>query len=153
MFHRDRLPRRITAFLPRADGAQEFIVGGYSVIIDAAMQKHFRRYRWCARVDHEVPYFVTEEGYEAHHIVLRVHANRRLEVDHINGDPLDYRRENLRVIALSSYRSENRGNWSITYARRSGRWSARRTICGERESASFSSREEAVAWIDPCKQE
>lgn len=79
----------------------------------------------------------------------------RVSVDHINGDKLDNRRENLRLLSrpqqmtnlADGLRSSNTsGHRGVSLIRKSGKWMAHATVDGRSVSlGAFATREEAIA--------
>jgi hypothetical protein len=71
----------------------------------------------------------------------------RLEVDHINGDGLDNRRKNLRVVTHAQNAQNRRGSARGVY-RKKGRWCAVQRLGGVAYHLGyFTSKEEAVAVV------
>ena len=59
--------------------------------------------------------------------------SERLCIDHINGDRLDCRRENLRVVSYGvngTNTKSSRGAAHITFDPNSGKWQAQPAVCG-----------------------
>lgn len=90
-----------------------------------------------------------------HRIVLDV-EDPKVEIDHINGDTLDNRRENLRVV-VRTHNQRNRGknanNTSgykgVGFDKRRNTWHARVQVLWQSRSANgFDSAEEAAAAYD-----
>lgn len=88
-----------------------------------------------------------------HRAILGLDVGDRRKVDHINGDGLDNRRENLRL-ATTSQNMHNRGPLVTSSTEAKGvwweagrkRWRARIVVEGKRHNlGSFSSQEEAAA--------
>lgn len=85
-------------------------------IVDDDMHPIISKYKWCAREGRHTFYSYKQFTISPknktliamHHVVMG-HPRRGLVVDHINGNGLDNRRENLRII---TYR-ENSSNFRI----------------------------------------
>lgn len=124
----------------------------------------FTRWSWC----------VNKGGYAQHGI--RVNGKQRmtymhravmermlggpipkgLEIDHINGNKLDNRRENLRLATRRQNMMNNRGKKDsvsrykgVSFEKRTGRWLARMKIAGKQTYlGSFVTEEEAARAYD-----
>ena len=69
-----------------------------------------------------------------------------MHVDHINGDKLDNRRENLRLIAAAENAQNKRSTRGVTQDPRTGKWVARAQVNGKRYLiGGFDTQEEATA--------
>ena len=96
-----------------------------------------------------------------HRVILGLKQGDGLKVDHINGDGLDNRRENLRL-ATTSQNMHNRGPLVTSSTEAKGvwweagrkRWRARIVVEGKRHNlGSFSSQEEAAtAYAEAAKR-
>jgi len=122
--------------------------GGMSALIDASDYPLVSTYTWCAhRIDGSI-YAATNirDGESTH----TVHMHRLLmtpgsmHVDHINGDGLDNRRENLRVCTnaqnrLNSrrYRNNTSGAKGVSWCKKTGKWYARIAVDGRRVFLGF----------------
>ena len=94
-----------------------------------------------------------------HRVIMNVH-NRTIFVDHINGNRLDNRVENLRLVtdkknsenrkgANSNSKSGIRGVWQI----KDGYWRARVVSHGKRFEKDFLYKKDAVEWVKNKRKE
>ena len=116
-------------------------------IIDLEYIDSIKNYKW----------YLAQDGYVCNPKIGRLHRyimnpSDKLVVDHINHNPLDNRRENLRVCTIqqnSMNRSVNYNNKSGTtgvhWSNRYNRWIARIKIDGKiKYLGSYKSKEEAI---------
>ena len=94
---------------------------GYTAIVDEVDFKRISRWSWCVRFcGHQLPYaarggYVRGKRYDVlmHRQIMNLSAGDGKEVDHINRNPLDNRRSNLRLVTRKENLS-NRGPRSRT---------------------------------------
>jgi hypothetical protein len=104
-----------------------------------------RHHGYVARSTHRIPVYLHRE-------VLGLGRDDKEHVDHINGDPLDNRRCNLRL-TTAAQNAQNRPNWrpgfghrGVSFDKRRARWVAQCTINGRNKHLGyFASEDEAVA--------
>lgn len=107
-------------------------------------------------------YFTTTVGYKniyMHRMIMG--APNGQEIDHINGDPSDNRRENLRVATRSQncanrrdYKSKSGFRGVHSSRNKSNAWSARITLNGvAKTGGTFRTAEEAARRYDEMAQE
>lgn len=123
-------------------------------------------FRWCAQRSTYKPnsrfryYAASKRGLLMHRFILGV-EDSNVKVDHINGDGLDNRKENLRTcttaqnLANSQIRSNNTSGFKGVYPKRGGNgWVAvisnriPGTNSRTKRLGSFASKEEAAAAYD-----
>lgn len=70
-----------------------------------------------------------------HRQILRLPVGSELEGDHVNGDPLDNRRSNLRIVShrensmnQKRYRTNTSGCSGVTFHKRNGKWNSSITV-------------------------
>lgn len=126
---------------------QAVVVVAYTKVDDAD-------YEWLSRA-----YWRLSEGYPRRNADVRMHREilglvpgDGMEGDHINGDRLDNRRTNLRVVThaqnkqnLSSYRGSSSRFRGVCWESRRRKWRAYMTVDGRRfELGQFASEEQAA---------
>lgn len=81
---------------------------GYSTIVDAHNYERITSRKWCAQVHSRInkPYVralsnINKKNTYLHHFILNIKPDRKLQVDHINRNPLDNRECNLRLVTPS----------------------------------------------------
>lgn len=116
---------------------------GKVAVVDDADVEELSRYRWHAVNYHGYWYARSREGL-MHRILMGLARHNRLVVDHINGDGLDNRRENMRVCKPGHNARNQRKRRSSTspykgvhYRADIGLWEARVGWNGKRYSAGM----------------
>jgi len=83
---------------------------GFFAIVDSDMEENLKRFSWCLAPDGGTCYALTVDNdgnnVRMHRHILRVNRGEKVTIDHINGNGLDNRRCNLRIVS----RSENQLN-------------------------------------------
>jgi hypothetical protein len=145
---------------------------GYKAIVDNADYEMLTRYRWMALVSDRPAYvYAVTRMPETGRTLIRMHRflcglkpNDPREVDHRNGDTLDYRRENLRICTHKENRWNSRKQRFSTASNFKGvvrtpfAWVARLQWVedGERKAQHLGSfrteQEAAAAYDDAIKQ-
>lgn len=89
-----------------------------------------------------------------HRLLMGLTPGDPRQVDHVNRDKLDNRRENLRIVTVAEQRHNqgSRPNTSSRYRgvslyRRTGRWAAQVKLHGRRHHLGYFSTEEAAAEV------
>lgn len=121
-------------------------------VIDQA-DAHLLRHRWSFNTrDREKRYLKNWEGQLLHRAVLGLGPEDPRRVDHINGNPLDNRRVNLRIVttAQNAQNQGSRGGSSrhrgVTWDRSRQKWMASAMLDGRRRTIGrFDSEDEAGA--------
>lgn len=150
----------------RPDGTIEIhLTKGYTVLIDPC-DRELAQHNWTAlAVTDGHVYAVRGKGILLHRAILQV--DKTLDVDHINGNTLDCRRQNLRAVSAADNlrnRKINRNNTSgfvgVSYDKTNDKWMAR---LAQKRLGTYKTAEEANAarleaeareWgIHPCRQE
>lgn len=117
---------------------------GYKAIVDDDIYEKLSTKKWRAQKNYSTVYAITGKGKDVKymHRVL-CEPEKGFVVDHINGNGLDNRRTNLRVVPLSVNRlsakvSKNNttGFKGVVFEKRTGKWVSRvtRRIDGKRKS-------------------
>jgi hypothetical protein len=133
---------------------------GHQILIDASDLYHFERYPWtCVRGELEKSkkqYALCSTKQQQKRVTLYLHrlitgADGSDIVDHINGNSLDNRRENLRIVSASincanrQYEPGVSGYRGVHPSAKPGRWRARIKSGGPlRTLGTFASPEEAA---------
>lgn len=117
---------------------------GVATIVDDDVYTWASRHRWMAIPDGETHYAVSRMGKWPSRKMTRLHreimqAPDGVQVDHINGNPLDNRRVNLRF-ATPSENARNRGRASnntsgfkgVNWNKKHGKWLASIMVDGKR---------------------
>lgn len=137
---------------------------GEFALIDASDAERVGAMRWYLNPGRHTNYARSDKGrlvrsrIYMHRFILA--APRGVFVDHINGNGLDNRRENLRLVTPSQ-NGHNRRRWhsphgrtGITYDKRRGKWVAQITInYKHRALGRFNTREEAIAARELAEKE
>jgi len=81
--------------------------GKYTVVDDDDFVK-LSQFKWCANKKYNNRFYAVRNTYEngrdkphqiyMHHVILKVKPRIKKVVDHINNDPLDNRKINLRIV-------------------------------------------------------
>ena len=131
---------------------------GVKFVVDLEDLEKIRQYKWQN----------TQDGYiQAHdfdkkrttirlnRLIMNVHKKDWLntQVDHINHDPRDNRKCNLRV-ATASENGRNKNSKGFNFHKATGRWNARITKDGERINLGlYDTEEEALNAVNKFRQE
>lgn len=133
---------------------------GLVALVDDEDYERLARYRWCSRDGGRTYYAVRNaRKSDATSGMIRMHraltgAGPGFDVDHINGNGLDNRRSNLRVVThaqnMQNSTRKASGCWSrfkgVSFNKRVGKWIAYVKKDGTmRNLGYFSSEEQAVA--------
>lgn len=118
---------------------------GYSAIVDASDIDLVRHNNWCSSVAHNGSvYAVRRRGVKGplerlHRVIMAPPPG--MEVDHINGDPLDNRRSNLRIAShaqnmknMKRHVDNLTGFKGVTFDKNTGKWVARIMVDGVKHS-------------------
>lgn len=137
------LPKRPPVF--REDGTIEIhLTRGHVAIIDAD-DAHLAFYNWSANVTPQGKVYAQrslEPGVAIglHREILGLPPGRDPEVDHKDGESLNCRRQNLRVVSVSgnrqnksALRNNTSGFMGVTFNKRYGTWSATIGVSGKRK--------------------
>ena len=88
--------------LPPNSGKIE-LTRGLFAIVDSDMVENLNRFSWSAAPDYRTVYATTrdtnKQNVRMHRHILRIPNDVKVQIDHINGNGLDNRRENLRVVS------------------------------------------------------
>lgn len=88
----------------------EIMIKNYTILIDEEDKQLIEQYRWKAQTNRGRTYFVNVAQKEYKQKVIRLHRlimgltgefDRNVAVDHINGNFLDNRKSNLRIVTAS----------------------------------------------------
>jgi hypothetical protein len=98
---------------------------GYTVLVDDADYEEISRYKWCVLVTSNTQYAMRGSKENGHHKTILMHrqilkAPKNMEVDHINGNGLDNRRCNLRLVTSSQNHFNQRKQQKNTTSRYKG---------------------------------
>jgi len=118
-------------------------------IIDAEDIPKVSKFRWHA----DNGYIKSDKaGYLAHFLLGVKGTPKGKVVDHINKNPLDNRKANLRFVSRSvnnfnckKYRSNNSGTVGVAYNKGTGKWVAYFGASAKIRSKEFATKEEAIA--------
>jgi hypothetical protein len=155
------MPRRLRPIRIEADYAFVALSRGYVAIIDYEDIDKVQGWNWSAAVHRSGRVYalrgITVPGKPRAVFMHRIIAgdpDRSLDVDHINGNTLDNRRQNLRPAtrAQNSWNSRLRSNNTsgrrgVSFCKMTGRWSAliRSNGKGPKRLGRFATVEEAAA--------
>lgn len=131
----------------------ELTQGKFALVDDTDMEL-VSQHRWRAQQLGQLWYAVRSthtHQYLMHRMILGlVDSSHLITVDHINGDGLDNRRENLRVankaqqIANSGSRAGTSRYKGVSYDARRNKWRMAIVVGGVQTSKSFSSEQDAA---------
>ena len=126
---------------------------GLCTIVDASDYEWLSQWRWVAREKrlgliyaYRNPYRRSGEtgSFAMHRVILGLSKNDRLDVDHINRNPLDNRRANLRTCTHQqntwnqpARRSNKSGHKGVYLHKASGLWHSRLMINGKSISLGY----------------
>lgn len=128
---------------------------GYKAIVDDEVYEELSKYKWCVhRMTRDGRVYATR--LERMHFSVVGHPEPGFVVDHINGNGLDNRRENLRIITnKENIRCQriNRNNTSgyrgVSWHKGKQRWEARIRVNGKRLNLGrYKTAEEAAYAYD-----
>lgn len=128
---------------------QGFKKGKFRAKVDDSDFEELNKFRWCITNTHYVVRMRDRKLLQMHRQILE--EPKGFDVDHINGDPLDNRRENLRV-ATRSQNNMNRGlqanNTSgfrgVSFHKASGLWMVYIKVNGKRYAKWAKTKEEGA---------
>jgi hypothetical protein len=151
----------VRAGVPQDDGTVLVPLSqGAFAIIDADDADYVLAYNWTLRIQKTRRYAIRALPGGRKNVFLHVDLIGPLpdgvEVDHINGDGLDCRRENMRTATHSQnmhnaavHRDARSGYKGVSFNPRNGRWVARMRIDGKhRHLGTFDSPEDAAHAYD-----
>lgn len=104
---------------------------GKVAIVDADLLPHLQQWRWWAYKAATGKWYAKTIGGNVPIGRVIMEPPKHLQVDHINGDPLDNRRANLRACTRAQNAANTRartGRFKGVYQERGGRWRAVVTI-------------------------
>lgn len=130
---------------------------GLDALIDEEDLPLVSRYKWyAAKSSHGLIYAVTRV--RMHRLITD--APYGLYVDHINGNPLDNRKENLRLCtnAQNQQNTDSRGGSSrfkgVSFHRKTGKWWGHFSVLGETYNCGlWDTEEEAARAVDRRRKE
>ena len=138
---------------------------GKVALVDDADYEWLSSWKWCANRSHR-GWYATRDCYDGPHTRVRMHrvimdAQPGEQVDHINGNGLDNRRENLRICSHSENQhnaAKRRGCSSrykgIYWHKGHGKWVARVWLTGSQHSLGlFTDEVEAARVYDDAARE
>lgn len=143
----------------------EILIKNYTILIDDEDKQLIEQYKWKAQTNRGRTYFVNivQKNYKQriirlHRLImgLTVEFDRNVVVDHINGNYLDNRKSNLRIVtasqnAMNAKKHKSSGSIykGVSYRKCQGTFRARITINEKRISlGSFKTEEEAARAYD-----
>ncbi len=137
------MPRLIRPIRIEGNIAYIPLTKGYEAVIDAADVPLVEGFNWCASVRYGIVYAVRHDNTDPNRNFIRLHRliagdQKGLEVDHIDGDGRNNRRENLRL-ATRAQNGRNRrvskrntsGFKSVYWCRRAKKWRASIGLSGK----------------------
>jgi hypothetical protein len=133
---------------------------GAEIQIDEADLPTLEQHRWHLKPSNACSYVVAtvdRRQVRLHRLILN--AGLGEWVDHVNGDTLDNRRSNLRIVTADQSRA-NQGGWGLTsyrgvyYDAEKGRWRARIHVNGSRRHLGYfdTAGEAAAAWDEAAEE-
>lgn len=133
------------------DGSREInLTKGQIAIVDVSDFELLSRWKWCVN---SFGYAIRNTGGSPSQVLMHrqiMNAPPGIQVDHINGNPLDNRRCNLRL-ATSSQQKMNRrptassGYKGVRWHKRQGQWQARIKVEGKERHLGYFDDVEAAA--------
>lgn len=121
-------------------------------IVDSADAKELNRNRWCLNNNGYAVRGRKRNGKTTlipmHRQILGLEPGDRRQVDHINGDRLDNRRANLRIVT-NAQNAQNRKptgrHRGVAFHKASGRYRAEATLAGQTRSLGYFDTPEEAA--------
>lgn len=121
-------------------------------LIDAVDAEAVNRYRWCLTTDGYVRRNDRKRYVRLHRVLLGLATGDPRHVDHINGDPLDNRRTNLRIVTRSqnaqnvrSHRDSTSRYRGVSWNRDCRKWQAHAYVDGRSRYLGLFVREKDAA--------
>ena len=150
--------------MARWKGQNSILINGHKVILNTEDYNTLRRiiYKPNGNTKNDLPLMIDNKGYVKyqirydsrndigllHHLIIGKPLGG-LVVDHINGDPLDNRRSNLRIVSvrMNAHNTKNNSKYiGVRYDKRYSNYQARIMVDGIREClGSFKCPKEASA--------
>lgn len=133
----------------REEEIARFVLPGGRITIVDTKDAHLLEYKWCYKHDFKGGGYAARSmrvngktrSVKLHHAIIGRSLNRKLQVDHINGDPLDNRRSNLRFVTPrmnGQNKSDRRGKkcssqyLGVSRDKHGRKWTANICIKGKR---------------------
>jgi hypothetical protein len=123
----------------------ELTQGKYAIVDDEDYM-FLNKWKWCAHKKEELWYVERSTGIDGkyyttyiHHLILGLPSKKEIIIDHINGDGLDNRKENLRICRNGQNQLNRKVNKNkitskcrgVSFDKRSGFYRARITHKGQ----------------------
>lgn len=128
-------------------------------IIDLDDVAEARKYKWHRAIRKQGVYvetIVNGRSLLLHHLVAG--KRKGMDLDHINGEPLDNRKSNLRHLShhaniLNRTKGFGKsGRMGVFWRKARGRWYAKIMLGGKSTTKAFDSFEDAVAWREEMER-
>jgi hypothetical protein len=137
------------------------LTDGYTALIDAADRDLIEPFNWTARVGPKGRVYVFRKDHRKtiylHRVVMGLKKGDKREVDHVNSDPLDNRRANLRIATRRQNAHHTRAHSDgssrfvgVSWHRQTSKW---RVCVGRTHVGLFSDEVEAAKARDALARE
>jgi hypothetical protein len=134
------------------------LTNGYVTMVEPKDAKFIQQRKWSAKIDSKSRSYVSVVGSDNRRLAREILAvtDPCAHVDHIDNNPLNNRRQNLRICAPHENSMNQRAKKGCTsrfkgvhFRKKKGSWVSRITVCGERRYiGEFLSEEEAARAYD-----